>query len=198
MMRALSDRELLAHIAQALDAGESRAVEAALAVDPMARRRHDLLAARVNALTTRRDTVVLPRVHLPGRVTAPAVAYANAAMADGGVHPGDRVILRVVPEGSAAEVRPVILDEHGGRAGVLYPLTAEEWVPLAVFPEAAGGGHEVDIVPSDPGEHRYVIVLVQEGTPVDWSLPETARWTSLRDAVEDGTVPAAAMTVNVG
>lgn len=195
MMRTLSDRELLAHVARALDPGEAAAVEAALAVDPAARRRHDALAGRVAALTSR-DVWILPTMPIPGRVVAPSVAYGGAAfMGDGGVRAGDHVKLRVSPSGPAASVRPVVVHVHGGRSGVLYPLSAEEWVSLDAWPEARGAW-EIDVVAAaEPGEHRYLVVLVDRDTVVDWAAPPEARWTELREAVEDGRVPAAAVAV---
>lgn len=197
MMRVLSDRELLAHVAGALDPGDATAVEAAIAADPHIRHRHDALSARVRALTGG-DGWVLPVLALPGRVPPPRVSVGAAMyLGDGGVHPGDHVKLAVVPQASAADVRPVVVHVHAGASGVLYPLNEEEWVTLDTWPEA-NGAREVDIIAgAEPGEHRYVVVLVDIATPVDWSAPGESRWLPIREAAEDGRVSAASLTVIV-
>jgi hypothetical protein len=45
----------------------------------------------------------------------------------------------------------------------------------------------------EAGPQRWALILAPADQPIDWSLPEDARWTALMAAVEAGAAPAASL-----
>ncbi len=201
MMPTLSDRQLLAYAARSLDPGATRAVEEAFAANPDLRRRLAALELQMDALQGQRRWH-LPVVALPDRAPALEVEL-HREMALGGdgplghFRPGDHVGIRIAAPGDARDWRPVIVREAAGRAEVVHPTAADEWVSLNHWP-AARGSHWVDIVvDTPPGDQRYVLILATAAVSVDWSAEPEVRWAALRADVEDGRVPAASLSLHV-
>lgn len=198
MKNGLHDRDLYALAAGALDPGDALAVQDALAADPAARVRYEQIRARLAPPPAGPPRWRLPVMPLAGRVPPVHLrALTEAHLGGGPLADGDRLVLRVRPPASAEDVRPVVIREGGVGGGVLYPLAEGDWEPLAAWPEG-DEGYEVDlVVTGPPGEYRYVVVLADARTPIDWTLPEAERWAALRELVEDGLVPAADAKVRV-
>ena len=71
MINPISDRELLAYAAQALDPGTRHGIEAALDADPPLRRRLAVLQLGVDALLgIQRWTLPAPQAHRPAPLPA--------------------------------------------------------------------------------------------------------------------------------
>ena len=96
---------------------------------------------------------------------------------------GDRIVLQV--HGPPESWPLVLVDGHA-----LAPRSPAELTPLASFRQA-GDGWELDLVlPPDPQDSSWILVLVPPDRPVDWTAPEPSRWRDLLEAAAQGDVPA--------
>lgn len=190
MRPLVSDRELRAYVARALDPGDEAALEAAIALDPTAPARLAAIRERLERpaapawFVPRRASVGLP-VPPPARIEP--VAHLGGDAAAGEVWAEVRLDLSAA---EAARVRPVVVVERPTSAEVLHPEAAEDWLPLERWPSGDGGYTLLVMVPE--GEPcRVVVALPDEGFVVDWTAAPERRWAELREAVAEGAVRAA-------
>ena len=104
---------------------------------------------------------------------------------------GERWNLRVRPEESPARLRPVIVRRVEGRHDVLFPLAEEDWVTLDAFPPGDGEGEMLIplVLKAPTGSHRYTVILVPDGQPVDFSLGPELRWRPVLEEAVHGRLP---------
>lgn len=186
----LSDRDLRAYAAGALDPGERLGVDDALHGDASARRRLAAMQAAAAGPTPDGRWRGLRR-DWPGGIPARAMETERAVhLGDGGLpanRVGDRVTLRVPTD--AGHLRPVVIREEDGHSEVLHPQGADDWIALSAWPRGPRG-YEIDVyLQGEPGIHRYVVVLAAPDVEVDWAVPPSARWAELRRRVEEGRDP---------
>ncbi len=79
---------------------------------------------------------------------------------------------------------------------MLYP-TEEDWVDLSAFESDAGACVIPLLVDEPAGGHLDIVAAVPTELEIDWSEPPGARWTEVRERVEDGLVEAAAVRLQV-
>lgn len=81
---------------------------------------------------------------------------------------------------------------HRDPAGwtVLFPTTAADAKTLAELPRSPHGAPFLGVtITATEGRERWAVVLVPPEIPIDWSLPEEARWAPVRAALaEQGLV----------
>lgn len=190
MRPLVSDRELRACVARALDPGDEAALTAAIALDPTAPARLAAIRARLERpaapawFVPRRTSEGLP---LPPLARIEPVAYLGGATARGEVWTEVRIEL---PAAEAARVRPVVVVERADGGEVVHPEAEEDWLALDRWPSRNGGYALLVMVPEED-LCRVVVALPEEGFPVDWTAPPERRWVELREAVAEGAVRAA-------
>jgi hypothetical protein len=146
---------------------------------------------------------------VPGAPVAPLRAWAGpadlmgAASPPGGpvprLAPGERLRLRLQPEGPAEELRPLLLLRIGDAVERLLPDARGRWPTLDAFPLDEEGARVIDLVVGGaPGPRAALVALlsadaVREAWPA--GDPREARaW----QAVAEGTLCGAELRFDVG
>jgi len=185
------DLELLveAHLAgpafwSALGAARSAAEAGSAAAAPLVDRLGEVLAAAAAWL-------------LPERNAFSLEAALAGAMSKETIVAGAHLRLRIAAAPELNERRVVVLyAAPGGDWKVVFPASEEESLRLRDLPEE-GGGRAIDLSAGDePGVQRWAIAL-PEAVTLDWSVPSSERWTSLREAVLAEATPAAVVDIPV-
>jgi hypothetical protein len=106
-------------------------------------------------------------------------------------------LLAPTPDGSDERLRPFVLLERDGTSEILLPRSPDAWPTLSEFP-VRDGRRAIAVVPEGPGgPRRFLLALVPDEHPVDWSAPAEVRWKPLREAIEEGEVQASSVSVEV-
>jgi len=193
-MYHVSDAELLALVVGALEPSRALELEEVLAAEPALRLRKATLASSMALGEAPRHgwRIPAPGVGMKLRLSASA-----APVMGGELRPGDRFRVRVDrTEEPSRRIR--VLFRKGEDWEVVYPSAPEEELAVAELPVDADGKRHIDLVAQPPAGHqRWAVALADAGDGVDWDAPETERWAALQSGIAAGSVPGAAVEVEV-
>lgn len=172
----VSDRELAAFVADALDPPRREEIARALAASPALRKRRDALSQQ--SPPPRHST--RPALTMPppgvGLLSGAPVAVMGEAL------PWVRVTM---PASGADDDRVVALERREGLWEVVSPLEPGEVVTAGELP-VEGGLRQLDLGAS-PGAERLGVVLVPSRVPIPWEKPHEQRWEEiLAEAFSEG------------
>ena len=188
MSLSISDRTLRQHLARALDPGRREEVEAALAASADLRARLALLIATTTGPELSPWRLPPPGARMPWAIAADL--SAGAAMGEEDSLPGDYLELRYEVEEGQAEHRLVLLQRAQGQDWeVLFPAAPGEDRPLRAYPREADGRIRLDLAVADTGTGSLALAFIPPSWTVDWTLPPSARWMALQEALGRGALP---------
>jgi hypothetical protein len=191
----VTDHELHALLAGALDPGEAARLRARARHDPDLRARLAALRAETTPPgRTRSPTWFLPP---PGRGTIRATTQREAVFGPADVLPGDVVRIRLVTD--AVGWRAVVLRRVEGQWELVEPAGPDS---PPVGPDDLEREEDAWILPIEaagpPGLQRWAVVLMPAGWAPDWGAPAEARGEDVRVALAHARVPAVTVDVRVG
>lgn len=198
-MNDVSDRELFALAADALDPGRRVAVEEELGASAALRARYALVVQRLVVARAAPRPWTLPPPALAGlaafRATAapPTDLMGAPRVEPGGWFP---VYLEVLHP-SAHQV--VVLRKVGGAWSVVFPAHPDDVARVDELPREPDGRWRLDLSAGpEAGTQRWAVALPPAEAPVDWEAPAEARWTWLREALDDDPTGVVVVDVEVG
>jgi len=197
MSTTLTDRDLLAWLAGALEPGRALDVQEEVSAFPEVRARVALLTQRLQEDQIRPVWRIPPPGVAGGRRGFTLERAALAVMGEEVIRPGDRFTVRIGAVPDAEDRRLVVLYRRGADWDVVFPSREDEDVQLDVIPAEPSGERVLELVAQeDLGEQRWAVALPL-ADPVDWSLAPEARWQSLVERIATGEVPVTSVRIQV-
>lgn len=195
----MSDEHLTAYLVGALEPGLAKEIEEELSASPGLRAHAALLAARIQQAESWAEAWDIPPVGVPaGRGAFTAQLAHGMVMAAGPLAPGDRFSVLLGPVPDAAERLVVVLLHEPEGWRVVFPSHPEESMRADEVPLETDGTRRLDLAAGPhPGTQRWAVALPWLTLEIDWSLPPEERWSDVRAAVADGSVPVSAVRVEV-
>lgn len=191
----VTDTQLYAWLAQALEPQATLTVEEALAGDPQVRARLQLLTLTPPGPT---DPWRIPPPGVLGGRARLGVQSAGAAVFDDGLRPGDRFDVRIAPCPDAADRALIVLRQAHSKWEVVFPTTPDELSPLSALPADSEGERVLSVTAAgEPGTQRWAVALPFLAIEIDWAASGTDRWSSLMEGLGTGEVPVASAEVLV-
>ena len=193
-MNHVSDPDLHAYVAGALEPPRALEVTEAVAADPQLGLRLEAVQAALAQGPADRGEWRIP----PPGVGLRLMLSASAAPVMGDtIRPGDRFRVRV-DRTDDPKRRIRVLFRAGQRWQVMFPAGPDEELTVAELPTDESGKRHLDLVAQPPlGAQRWAVALCDPSETVDWSAAEGPRWAALRVGITAGQVPVAAVEVEV-
>jgi hypothetical protein len=195
-MSTIDDATLLAYHCGALEPGDARDVEVALAADPA-------LGLRLRDAANR---LIEPPPTDPYRIPPPGLGMSGFGLqgtaglvlaGDEAIRPGDRFRVTLHPD-DAGRRRVVVLYRRRDAWEVVFPTRPEEAVTAEALPRDDDGARLLDLAArADRGRQRWAVALPSTDLAIDWAVPGDARWATLQDGIAGGTVPVASVEIEV-
>ncbi len=114
------------------------------------------------------------------------------------VRPGDRFQVKIDEPDDAEERRVVVLRKQERNWTVVFPSSPDEDLSLSELDSEGDGTRTLDLLATDPpGRQEWAVVLPRADRPVDFDDSVNSRWADLRSQVATGSVPWAAVEVEV-
>lgn len=168
----VSDRDLAAWLAMALEPPRHLEIARALAASPA-------LVARLERLShatpePQRSSWILPPPGLGAFTSAPVAVMGDEA-------PWIRIAL---PQTAAPTDRVLVLERQQGEWTVISPNSPSETLTVADLPQEESV-RQLDVAPNSHAE-RIGVVLVPAFVVIDWNEPPETRWEALMEGVLSG------------
>jgi len=199
-MPTLSEAELWALLAGALDPGRAQRASELIAASPE-------LQVRLSQLRQELDKASVqpaPRWRIPppgirsGRASFGLELRLETMLGAGPLQPGDRFVLLLDDVDDESRTVVVFFQEPTGWE-VLFPLSQEEILLVRELPQDHDGRRRLELVARDqPGQQRWAVAQLDPEYALDWSLPAEERWREVRKGIVQGRVPVTSAVVEVG